>query len=266
MSTSSYLSRGCVQLDILLRVNIRTSWQHKTLRVLRGANWSSAVAPRQSLREMKETTTAGEMSISVDERYTQWKSLVPVLYDWLANHNLVWPSLSCRFVCLWTSPSLSRVSSKFWVFSFLLWGLFWYLVFWLGEMACRVIDHSGLWLWGFDVVWFRGDSVCWAGLEKGFGECVRFGVEWRETSGRVLIWFAPGGFSEEDRRACAPHFKSGNWIGPNCLTKVPTLEFGSCYFVCLFSIFCDSWIPNGSSCILSFESETDESYIFSSRL
>ncbi|KAH1209384.1 WD-40 repeat-containing protein MSI4 [Glycine max] len=33
---------------------------------------------------------------SVDEKYTQWKSLVPVLYDWLANHNLVWPSLSCR--------------------------------------------------------------------------------------------------------------------------------------------------------------------------
>ncbi|RVX16854.1 WD-40 repeat-containing protein MSI4 [Vitis vinifera] len=45
---------------------------------------------------MKETSTAGETSISVDERYTQWKSLVPVLYDWLANHNLVWPSLSCR--------------------------------------------------------------------------------------------------------------------------------------------------------------------------
>ncbi|THF95052.1 hypothetical protein TEA_029653 [Camellia sinensis var. sinensis] len=35
---------------------------------------------------------------SVDERYTQWKSLVPVLYDWLANHNLVWPSLSCRIL------------------------------------------------------------------------------------------------------------------------------------------------------------------------
>lgn len=32
-----------------------------------------------------------------EERYTQWKSLVPVLYDWLANHNLVWPSLSCRW-------------------------------------------------------------------------------------------------------------------------------------------------------------------------
>lgn len=38
---------------------------------------------------------------SVDERYTQWKSLVPVLYDWLANHNLVWPSLSCRSVHLY---------------------------------------------------------------------------------------------------------------------------------------------------------------------
>jgi histone-binding protein RBBP4 len=34
---------------------------------------------------------------SVDDKYTQWKSLVPVLYDWLANHNLVWPSLSCRY-------------------------------------------------------------------------------------------------------------------------------------------------------------------------
>lgn len=32
-----------------------------------------------------------------DEKYNQWKSLVPVLYDWLANHNLVWPSLSCRW-------------------------------------------------------------------------------------------------------------------------------------------------------------------------
>jgi len=34
---------------------------------------------------------------SIDDKYTQWKSLVPVLYDWLANHNLVWPSLSCRY-------------------------------------------------------------------------------------------------------------------------------------------------------------------------
>ncbi|KAG6543059.1 hypothetical protein Mapa_015555 [Marchantia paleacea] len=32
-----------------------------------------------------------------EERHAQWKSLVPILYDWLANHNLVWPSLSCRW-------------------------------------------------------------------------------------------------------------------------------------------------------------------------
>ncbi|GFS43378.1 transducin family protein [Actinidia rufa] len=36
-------------------------------------------------------------SSAVDEKYVQWKSLVPVLYDWLANHNLLWPSLSCRW-------------------------------------------------------------------------------------------------------------------------------------------------------------------------
>lgn len=44
---------------------------------------------------MKERGKAAQRS--VDERYTQWKSIVPVLYDWLANHNLVWPSLSCRW-------------------------------------------------------------------------------------------------------------------------------------------------------------------------
>ncbi|ESW10721.1 hypothetical protein PHAVU_009G232200 [Phaseolus vulgaris] len=44
---------------------------------------------------------------SVDEKYTQWKSLVPVLYDWLANHNLVWPSLSCRW-----GPQLEQATYK----------------------------------------------------------------------------------------------------------------------------------------------------------
>uniref|UniRef100_A0A0D9V4T7 Histone-binding protein RBBP4-like N-terminal domain-containing protein n=1 Tax=Leersia perrieri TaxID=77586 RepID=A0A0D9V4T7_9ORYZ len=43
--------------------------------------------------EMKEK---GGSRAAVDERYAQWKSLIPVLYDWFANHNLVWPSLSCR--------------------------------------------------------------------------------------------------------------------------------------------------------------------------
>lgn len=56
-----------------------------------------------------------QQQASVDEKYTQWKSLVPVLYDWLANHNLVWPSLSCR--CF-----LSPISRVF-VFSSLILGL-----------------------------------------------------------------------------------------------------------------------------------------------
>lgn len=41
---------------------------------------------------------AEKRNVPPDEKYTQWKSLVPVLYDWLANHNLVWPSLSCRYL------------------------------------------------------------------------------------------------------------------------------------------------------------------------
>ncbi|XP_038987176.1 WD-40 repeat-containing protein MSI4-like [Phoenix dactylifera] len=44
---------------------------------------------------------------TVDERYTQWKTLIPVLYDWLANHNLVWPSLSCRW-----GPQLEQATYK----------------------------------------------------------------------------------------------------------------------------------------------------------
>ncbi|KAJ3694985.1 hypothetical protein LUZ60_000362 [Juncus effusus] len=47
--------------------------------------------------EKKKEEERSSSSSSVDERYTQWKSLIPVLYDWFANHNLVWPSLSCRW-------------------------------------------------------------------------------------------------------------------------------------------------------------------------
>ncbi|XP_010242216.1 PREDICTED: WD-40 repeat-containing protein MSI4-like [Nelumbo nucifera] len=54
---------------------------------------------------MRERGKSGQPS--VDERYTQWKSLVPVLYDWLANHNLVWPSLSCRW-----GPQLEQATYK----------------------------------------------------------------------------------------------------------------------------------------------------------
>ncbi|KAJ6742794.1 WD40 REPEAT FAMILY [Salix viminalis] len=55
--------------------------------------------------KMKEGKKAHQHS--VDDKYTQWKSLVPVLYDWLANHNLVWPSLSCRW-----GPQLEQATYK----------------------------------------------------------------------------------------------------------------------------------------------------------
>ncbi|CAK7352624.1 unnamed protein product [Dovyalis caffra] len=55
--------------------------------------------------KMKEGKKAQQPS--VDDKYTQWKSLVPVLYDWLANHNLVWPSLSCRW-----GPQLEQATYK----------------------------------------------------------------------------------------------------------------------------------------------------------
>lgn len=54
--------------------------------------------PKESKKEKQQQQLhqQQQQQASVDEKYTQWKSLVPVLYDWLANHNLVWPSLSCR--------------------------------------------------------------------------------------------------------------------------------------------------------------------------
>lgn len=39
----------------------------------------------------------GNKNSAADENYAQWKLLVPVLYDWFAHHNLLWPSLSCRY-------------------------------------------------------------------------------------------------------------------------------------------------------------------------
>jgi hypothetical protein len=44
-----------------------------------------------------------------EDRYAQWKSLVPALYDWLTNHHLMWPSLSCRYVFI---TSFSCVKSR----------------------------------------------------------------------------------------------------------------------------------------------------------
>ncbi|KAJ8766938.1 hypothetical protein K2173_011756 [Erythroxylum novogranatense] len=60
---------------------------------------------QQSTGKMKEGKKSHQPS--ADEKYTQWKALVPVLYDWLANHNLVWPSLSCRW-----GPQLEQSTYK----------------------------------------------------------------------------------------------------------------------------------------------------------
>ncbi|XP_028789783.1 WD-40 repeat-containing protein MSI4-like [Neltuma alba] len=37
------------------------------------------------------------VSTNVQRRYNRWKFYVPVIYDWFINHNLSWPSLSCRW-------------------------------------------------------------------------------------------------------------------------------------------------------------------------
>ncbi|GJX54102.1 WD40 repeat-containing protein MSI4-like protein [Tanacetum coccineum] len=55
----------------------------------------------------RSSVKGGGGEASVNERYTQWKSLVPILYDWLANHNLLWPSLSCRW-----GPLLEQATYK----------------------------------------------------------------------------------------------------------------------------------------------------------
>ncbi|KAG6489282.1 hypothetical protein ZIOFF_050551 [Zingiber officinale] len=36
-----------------------------------------------------------------DADYLQWKSRIPLIYDWFTNHNLAWPSLSCRQIQTW---------------------------------------------------------------------------------------------------------------------------------------------------------------------
>ncbi|KAK9066111.1 hypothetical protein SSX86_015513 [Deinandra increscens subsp. villosa] len=60
---------------------------------------------------MKGRGTAGNgggaRQSPVDDRYSQWKYLVPILYDWFANHNLIWPSLSCRW-----GPQLEQATYK----------------------------------------------------------------------------------------------------------------------------------------------------------
>ncbi|KAL4303800.1 hypothetical protein GQ457_10G017200 [Hibiscus cannabinus] len=63
---------------------------------------------QQSAAKMKDGKKSQQQT-SVDDKYTRWKSLVLVLYDWLANHNLVWPSLSSGDLS--SSKLLTRISN-----------------------------------------------------------------------------------------------------------------------------------------------------------
>ncbi|XP_054784017.1 WD-40 repeat-containing protein MSI4-like [Prosopis cineraria] len=46
------------------------------------------------------------VSTNVQRRYNRWKFFIPLIYDWLLNHNLYWPSLSCRW-----GPQLDETSN-----------------------------------------------------------------------------------------------------------------------------------------------------------
>ncbi|WZZ24513.1 hypothetical protein YC2023_007914 [Brassica napus] len=50
---------------------------------------------------------------TVDNKYSQWKTLVPILYDSLSNQSLVWPCLSCRRIVDYTYGDHSL--SKHWL-------------------------------------------------------------------------------------------------------------------------------------------------------
>ena len=42
---------------------------------------------------MRERAKSGQQQ-PVNDSYSRWKNVVPVIYNWLANHNLVWPVIS----------------------------------------------------------------------------------------------------------------------------------------------------------------------------
>lgn len=61
-----------------------------------------------SITKMRDRVTGNNnKKAAVDDKYSNWKSVVPILYDWIANHNLLWPSLSCRW-----GPLLEQSKNK----------------------------------------------------------------------------------------------------------------------------------------------------------
>ncbi|XP_078151925.1 WD-40 repeat-containing protein MSI4-like [Carex rostrata] len=52
---------------------------------------------RETERDDRERGKGLNAALRKDEEYQNWKSNVPVIYDWFTGHKLVWPSLSCRW-------------------------------------------------------------------------------------------------------------------------------------------------------------------------
>jgi len=68
------------------------------------------VAPMSEAKRQKHVKV-GRVARPRDEDLSEWKALVPLLYDWFAHHHLVWPSLSCRYAHrLPHAPTLTALS------------------------------------------------------------------------------------------------------------------------------------------------------------
>ena len=44
------------------------------------------------------------------DKYDQWKQNLPIMYDWILNHPLTWPSQSCRWTLLYTPQNTFKTS------------------------------------------------------------------------------------------------------------------------------------------------------------
>ncbi|XP_010433073.1 PREDICTED: WD-40 repeat-containing protein MSI5-like [Camelina sativa] len=73
----------------------------------------TAIVPKTRVRKPKKNEESSQSpqqqshKATVEDKFSQWKALVPILYDSFANHALVWPSLSCRW-----GPELEQAASK----------------------------------------------------------------------------------------------------------------------------------------------------------
>ncbi|KAL0726694.1 hypothetical protein Bca4012_022787 [Brassica carinata] len=75
----------------------------RTLKLNNGSGSASSQQQRSTEKKKKKS----HKPTTVDNKYSQWKTLVPILYDTISNQSLVWPCLSCRW-----GPQFEQPSSK----------------------------------------------------------------------------------------------------------------------------------------------------------